>query len=137
MFILPQTIKPLELTSKKSVSNLTDMYFLVTCRILNVADTENGVDFDNDTYLYGSKTECAEILIPVSAAANTTAWEAGKKYVYTFIFGRNGGNGGYDPLNPDPDDPVLNTITYTTETITVDDWSIVTPEYEVEMTTKK
>jgi hypothetical protein len=114
------------------------MYFLIKCRIFNVANS-TAVNYATDTPLYGDKNTFKTILIPVSLATDApeTAFKAGKKYIYTFIFGRNGGNGGLDPENPDPNDPILNTITYTTETITVDDWSIVTPEYEVEMTTKK
>lgn len=138
MFVLPQDMNPLNLTTAQSAESLKDMYFLIKCRIFNVANS-TAVNYATDTPLYGDKNTFKTILIPVSLATDApeTAFKAGKKYIYTFIFGRKGGNGGLDPENPDPNDPILNTITYTTETITVDDWSIVTPEYEVEMTTKK
>lgn len=130
------------------------MYFLVTCAIQNVS-SGNGTLSDDDIWLYGGPGATVsvdsedggttnytpfyykKILIPVKTLCHTgssdetidlTSWEAGKKYVYTFIFGQdadgNPGNGGLDPQDPDPDNPILKDIEIDTNATTVDDYFI-------------
>lgn len=99
-----------------SVEGNTGSYFLVKCRIANVAGASHA---DTDIWLWGNATTSENIAIPVDFN-----WEQGKKYIYTFVFGE--GNGGYDP-EPGPDDPdpepVLVPITFK---VTVDEFILVT-----------
>lgn len=127
MILLPQTTTGFDLS--KNIKNDNGSYFLVKCKIWNVADgeydKENGI---GDNYvLWGEDGEDGfkNIMIPVSLA-----WEEGKKYTYTFIFGQ--GNGGYDPDPEDPDtpDPVLVPITFN---VTIDEFINVTPSIDVPM----
>lgn len=89
--------------------NTTGSYFLVSCKIRDVA---SGV------YLWGSANEYKEVAVPFSAD-----WKQGKKYIYKFIF--NDG-GGYDP---EDGDPVLVPIKFT---VTVDEFQSV-DDIEIEM----
>lgn len=86
-------------------------YFLVKCKIRNVADAGTGAT-ERDVYLWGSADEAKNAAVPFAAE-----WQQGKKYIYTFVFGD--GNGGIDPDPDDPDKPVLVPISYT---LTVDDF---------------
>lgn len=90
MMLIPQTNEAVD--PKKSFEGQTGSYFLVNCRIWNVAD---GVE----TPLWGADV-AKDVLIPVALD-----WKEGKKYIYTFVFGN--GNGGY---NPDPDDPTPDPV---------------------------
>lgn len=117
MLLLPQTSTKWDVGTNATTGkpeNQTGTYFLVKCRIYNVAGTT--VNKNTDVCLWGNGG-AEDVAIPV--ALN---WEQGKKYIYTFVFGD--GNGGYDP-DPDPDDPdpdptpVLVPITFE---VTVDDF---------------
>lgn len=125
MLLLPQTSTKWDVGTNATIGkpeNQTGTYFLVKCRIYNVAG--NVVDTEKDVCLWG-ENGAENVAIPV--ALN---WEQGKKYIYTFVFGD--GNGGYDPDpdDPDPDPtPVLVPITFE---VTVDDFVPVTEE-EVKM----
>lgn len=125
MLLLPQTSTKWDVGTNATTGkpeNQTGTYFLVKCRIYNVAG--NVVDTEKDVCLWG-ENGAENVAIPV--ALN---WEQGKKYIYTFVFGD--GNGGYDPDpdDPDPDPtPVLVPITFE---VTVDDFVPVTEE-EVKM----
>lgn len=125
MLLLPQTSTKWDVGTNATTGkpeNQTGTYFLVKCRIYNVAG--NVVDTEKDVCLWG-ENGAENVAIPV--ALN---WEQGKKYIYTFVFGE--GNGGYDPDpdTPDPDPtPVLVPITFE---VTVDDFVPVTEE-EVKM----
>lgn len=79
-------------------------YFLVKCKIYNVAGSE--FNASTDKVLYDGNAA-----IPVSID-----WKQGKRYIYTFTF--NNGNGGWTP-NPDDPKPVLTAIDYS---VTVDDF---------------
>lgn len=97
MLLLPQTSTKWDVGTNATTGkpeNQTGTYFLVKCRIYNVAGTT--VNKNTDVCLWGNGV-AEDVAIPV--ALN---WEQGKKYIYTFVFGD--GNGGYDP-DPDPDDP--------------------------------
>lgn len=125
MLLLPQTTTAWDVNSDEAKGKPADQngtYFLVKCRIFNVAG--NVVDTEKDVCLWG-ENGAENVAIPVALT-----WEQGKKYIYTFVFGD--GNGGYDPDpdNPDPDPtPVLVPITFE---VTVDDFVPVT-EKEVMM----
>lgn len=125
MLLLPQASTKWDVGTNATTGkpeNQTGTYFLVKCRIYNVAG--NVVDTEKDVCLWG-ENGAENVAIPV--ALN---WEQGKKYIYTFVFGD--GNGGYDPDpdDPDPDPtPVLVPITFE---VTVDDFVPVTEE-EVKM----
>ena len=108
LLLIPETTTAWVPTDGTAAADQTGSYFLVNCRIRNVAG--NAVA-DNDVYLWGSKTAAKELAIPF--AAN---WEQGKKYVYTFNFTK-GGHGGYDP---DDSKNVLIPISFT---VTVDDFA--------------
>jgi hypothetical protein len=113
------------------------MYFLLYVKIQNVA-SPNGLTgaSSSDTYLYGDASTFKSVAIPVAVpAANNGKWMAGMKYTYTFIFGRNGGNGGYNPENPDPENPILVPITYDLSVVTVDDYANVENK-DINMSTK-
>lgn len=103
MLLLPQTTTAWDTTTKPSADTQTGSYFLVDCKICNVA---------GDAY---ASTDIVLWDGPVAIPASFT-WEQGKKYIYTFVFGD--GNGGYDP-NPDDPTPVLLPITFN---VTVDDF---------------
>lgn len=119
MLLLPQNRSAWVPATTPTAADATGTYFLVNCKICNVA----GADYNetNDVVLHNGP-----VAIPVEIA-----WEQGKKYVYTFVFGN--GNGGYEP-DPDPSDPttpspVLVPITFN---ITVDDFVPVANQ-DVEM----
>lgn len=111
MLLIPQTTTKFDVTKKINADDNTGSYFLVSCKIYNVAGSE--FNESTDVLLWGEEDEaqttvkCKDVLIPV--AFN---WEEGKKYIYTFVFGN--GNGGYnpDPNDPDGPDPVLVPITF-------------------------
>lgn len=104
MLLLPQTTTAWDTTTKPSADTQTGSYFLVDCKIWNVAGDD-----------YASTTDIVLWDGPVAIPASFT-WEQGKKYIYTFVFGD--GNGGYDP-NPEDPTPVLLPITFN---VTVDDF---------------
>lgn len=128
MLLIPQTTEAV--TAGKGNTSVTskakDSYFLVKCKICNVANG-SGTANTNDVILWPKQeegkepVEYANILIPV--AFN---WAEGYKYTYTFVFGK--GNGGYDPENPG-DDPVLVPITFTVD---VDEFIPVVPSTDIE-----
>ena len=111
MYLIPQTLtswKPEEAPNPSKTgytSPLVDNikgYFLVKCKIWNVAkpnesDPNGGFDSATDVLVWPKTNEYKEVAIPIPAGA----WEQGKRYVYTFVFTKDG-NGGY---NPDPTDP--------------------------------
>ena len=103
MLLLPQTTTAWDPEGGKPADQ-NGTYFLVDCKICNVAGTSYNPA--TDVVLWDGNAA-----IPV--AFN---WEQGKKYIYTFVFGD--GNGGYDP-NPDDPTPVLLPITFD---VTVDDF---------------
>ncbi len=145
LFVLPQDITTAsdelpvgESKGAVDASSLQNMYFLVRCSICNVTTTEGDNAYKpatGDTWVYGSESATKYILIPVKKFSKTknadiTKWEAGKKYIYTFIFGIKSdgtpGNGGLDPDTPNPDDPVLNPIEIDTDVdggMSVDDFA--------------
>ena len=120
LMLMPQTTTAWDpkTAPKPSVGN-TNSYLLVDCVIYNVADGSATTLPGDNVCLWGKKEEngsytTKELAIPVKFA-----WEEGKKYTYTLVFGN--GNGGYNP-DPDPGtdpDPVLVPISFE---ITVDEF---------------
>ena len=119
MVLLPQTQAAWDGHGK--ITEAGGSYFLVKCKIRNVADAGTGAT-ERDVYLWGSADEAKNAAVPFAAE-----WQQGKKYIYTFVFGD--GNGGIDPDPDDPDKPVLVPISYT---LTVDDF-IPGGEHDVDM----
>ena len=116
MLLLPQTTTawvPIVGVKPADAAN-TGTYFLVKCRIHNVAGNE--FNETTDVELFNGNAA-----IPVAAI-----WEQGKKYIYTFVFGQ--GNAGYDENGED----VLTPISFT---VTVDDFTNAT-NTDVEMVKK-
>lgn len=122
LMLMPQTTDAWvpETYPKPGVGN-TNSYLLVDCVIYNVADGSATTLPGDNVCLWGKKEEngsytTKELAIPVKFA-----WEEGKKYTYTLVFGN--GNGGYnpDPEDPDPEDPepVLVPISFE---VTVDEF---------------
>lgn len=119
LMLMPQTTTAWdpEAAPKPSVGN-TNSYLLVDCVIYNVADGSATTLPGDNVCLWGEEKEgkytTKELAIPVKFA-----WEEGKKYTYTLVFGN--GNGGYNPDPDDPDDPepVLVPISFE---VTVDEF---------------
>ena len=104
MLLIPQSTTALDPSNREAWANKTGSYFLVYANIWNVA----GDQFNADTDVLLRSAE-QPIAIPFAAK-----WLQGKKYTYTFVFGK--GNGGYDPITGDD---VLVPIDFE---ITVDDF---------------
>lgn len=118
MLLLPQATTKWDVSGtagEPDASTQTGSYFLLKCKIWNVADTEQGKQTTDHLLWPASGTDYKDIAIPV-----TINWEQGKKYIYTFVFTKDG-NGGYnpDPEDPDTPEPVLVPITFD---VTVDDF---------------
>lgn len=105
MLLIPQNTTKFNVETKA-----TGSYFLVNCKIWNVADPKSGKQ-DSDIVLWeGQNGQSENVMIPVEFK-----WEEGKKYLYTFVFGN--GNGGY--TGPDDPKPVLVPITFD---VTIDEF---------------
>ena len=112
MLFIPQTRNAVAVTrgdkgTKGLLNDGTNPYFVVNCKIWNV----EGATFNKNTDV---KIYDGLAYIPV-----TVNWEAGKKYIYTFVFG--GKNGGYDEDGND----ILVPISFT---VTVDDFTPIVSE---------
>lgn len=73
-------------TTGTGVEGATGAYFLVYCKIWNVS----GATPTNEVQLWGD-TKTKAVAIPV-----TINWKPGRKYIYTFTFGK-ATTGGFDP----------------------------------------
>ena len=119
MLLLPQTTTAwAPAADNGKPANQDGTYFLVDCKICNVA---------------GDAYAASDVVLWNGPAAVPVAfnWEQGKKYVYTFVFDKEG-NGGYnpDPSDPDVPEPVLTPITYN---VTVDDFvPVANKDYKME-----
>lgn len=76
-------------------------YILLSCKVRNVSDYNSVKDGKinvsaDDYYIWGSSTEFKEMAIPLYSETNPNLrWLQGKKYIYTFVFTKDG-SGGYD-----------------------------------------
>lgn len=123
MMLLPGDYSASKWATGKAPSD-TEVYFAIECDIYHKAGDATqtaaaGTSLDVALW-QGSTTKL--ILIPASLV-----WQPGRKYTYTFVFGK--GNGGYDSENPT--NPVLDLIEYTW---TSDEW-IETSGTDVDMKT--
>lgn len=105
LLMIPQKIDDAcTTTNAKEVMDGTadGFYFLVKCRFY---------DSSNNTYLWTNPVgdEGIDYQTKYVAIPATINWQAGMRYVYTFVFG-DGMNGGYVPGT---EDPVLLPITFT------------------------
>ena len=112
MYLIPQTVPdrwdgtvPNPLPTPPSTFLTGKAYFEITAKIWNVAGST--VDTDNDVVLHDGA-----IAVPIP---ESTTWQDGLRYVYTFNF-TSYGTGGVDPSTGDP---VLAPITLS---VTVDDF---------------
>lgn len=104
MYLLPQTLTAwVPSTTDPKPADQKGAYFLVKCKIFNVADPASGYKSATDVRIWPATNEYADVAIPFSAT-----WVAGKRYVYTFVFTDNG-NGGYNPEpgGTDPEDVLV------------------------------
>jgi len=98
-------------------------YFLIKCAIWNVAGDSYE---DGDVVVWGDESDGA-VTTKWAAIPASFDWEQGHKYIYTFIFGEGG---GYEPgTDPNPD-PTLIPVTFD---VTVDDFVVVTPDFDVDL----
>lgn len=133
MLLLPQTLAKAEIVKDSGTIPTTGVYFVVKCKIWNVANpSADGTKAADDVLLYpavadgstADATAAADVLIPVAID-----WQQGMKYIYTFVFGE--GNGGWNPNGPDP---VLVPITYE---VSVDEFIPLNgTDYNIDMKTE-
>ena len=109
MYLLPQALTAWTPSPGTKPENQSGAYFLVKCKIFNVANPAAGYQ-SSDVRIWPATDIYADVAIPFSAT-----WEAGKRYVYTFVF-TDKGNGGY---NPDDSKDILVPIKLD---VTVDDF---------------
>lgn len=105
LYVMPQNVDVWDGTGKPGDSS--DAYFVLNCKIWNVA-AGDGTEDTSGVQLWDGSKDIA-VCIPAS-----TEWEQGKRYVYTFKFTK-AGNGGTDPDG----NPVFTPITLS---VTVDDF---------------
>lgn len=92
MYLLPQTLTAWTPVAGTKPEAQNGAYFLVKCKIFNVANPATGYQ-SSDVRIWPATDTYADVAIPFSAT-----WKAGKRYVYTFVF-TDKGNGGYNPDN--------------------------------------
>lgn len=91
LYLLPQETTAWAPASAPKPADQDGSYFLVKCKIFNVAG--NAYDSTSDVRIWPKDDTYAEVAIPFAAD-----WKQGKRYVYTFVF-TDHGNGGFDPDN--------------------------------------
>ncbi|MGM9844475.1 MAG: fimbrillin family protein [Muribaculaceae bacterium] len=116
LLLVPQTVAKLNITEGQAVANGAGAYFLVYCKIRNVA-AGDGAKNSTDVYLWGSSGDYKPIAVPVTTADAGFTWKQGKKYIYRFVFNRDGNSG----FNPGDSKKVLIPIELN---VTVDDFSL-------------
>ncbi len=97
--------------SEKAIANATGSYLKIKCK---VQDNNSG------TWLIGAangENEFEYVYVPFDLT--TVAWELGKKYTYTLVFGN--GSGGYD----EEGNPLTNLVPITYTVAAADDWTAV------------
>ena len=97
-------------SGKTYATDATNIFFVLKCRIYNVAGA--AFNAETDVMLHGNTDGTSkEIYIPLQAFT----WEQGKKYIYTFVL--DSGAGGDDNTGAD----ILKKISYA---VTVDDFKV-------------
>ena len=96
---------------EKAIADATGSYLKIKCK---VQDNNSG------TWLIGAASGVSEFeYVYVPFDLTTVAWELGKKYTYTLVFGN--GSGGYD----EDGEPLTNLVPITYTVTAADDWSPV------------
>lgn len=96
---------------EKAIAQATGSYLKIKCK---VQDNNSG------TWLIGAADGANEFeYVYVPFDLTTVAWELGKKYTYTLVFGN--GSGGYDENG----DPLTNLVPITYTVAAADDWTAV------------
>ena len=96
---------------EKAIADATGSYLKIKCK---VQDNNSG------TWLIGDASGANEFeYVYVPFDLTTVAWELGKKYTYTLVFGN--GSGGYDENG----DPLTNLVPITYTVAAADNWTAV------------
>ena len=112
LMMIPQTQAAWTHTApEKAIADATGSYLKIKCK---VQDNNSG------TWLIGAADGVNEFeYVYVPFDLTTVAWELGKKYTYTLVFGN--GAGGYDENG----DPLTNMVPITYTVAAADDWTAV------------
>lgn len=112
LMMIPQTqVAWTHAAPEKAIADATGSYLKIKCK---VQDNNSG------TWLIGAASGVDEfeyVYIPFNLT--TIAWELGKKYTYTLVFGN--GSGGYD----EEGEPLTNMVPITYTVTAADDWTAV------------
>lgn len=112
LMMIPQTQTAwTHAASEKAIADATGSYLKIKCK---VQDNNSG------TWLIGAASGANEfeyVYIPFDLT--TVAWELGKKYTYTLVFGN--GAGGYD----EEGNPLTNMVPITYTVAAAEDWTAV------------
>ena len=117
LMMIPQTqVAWTHAAPEKAIADATGSYLKIKCK---VQDNNSG------TWLIGAATETVAdsgddweyVYVPFDLT--TVAWELGKKYTYTLVFGN--GSGGYDENG----DALTNLVPITYTVTAADDWTPV------------
>ena len=100
--------------AEKTIASATGSYLKIKCKVKDV---------NSNTWLIGAATESSVgagddweyVYVPFDLT--TVAWELGKKYTYTLVFGN--GSGGYD----EDGEPLTNMIPITYTVTAAEDWT--------------
>lgn len=106
LMLIPQKAKATE----KASGNYSGNYMIVDIVAYNLANEYSAsTKLSDEVVVYSGK-----LLVKLTGNEN---WEQGKRYIYTLVFGKDGG--GENPDNPDDPDPVFVSVKYE---VTVDDF---------------
>ena len=112
LMMIPQTqVAWTHAAPEKAIADATGSYLKIKCK---VQDNNSGA------WLIGAASGADEFeYVYVPFDLTTTAWELGKKYTYTLVFGN--GSGGYD----EDGEPLTNLVPITYTVTAADDWTAV------------
>ena len=112
LMMIPQTqVAWTHAAPEKAIADATGSYLKIKCK---VKDNNSG------TWLIGAASGANEFeYVYVPFDLTTVAWEVGKKYTYTLVFGN--GAGGYDENG----DPLTNMVPITYTVTAAEDWTPV------------
>ena len=115
LMMIPQTqVAWTHAAPEKTIAEATGSYLKIKCK---VQDNNSG------TWLIGAASGANEFeYVYVPFDLTTVAWELGKKYTYTLVFGN--GSGGYDENG----DALTNLVPITYTVTAADDWTAAVPD---------
>ena len=110
LMMIPQTqVAWTHAAPEKAIADATGSYLKIKCKVK---------DNNSSTWLIGAASGANEFeYVYVPFDLTTVAWELGKKYTYTLVFGN--GSGGYD----EDGDPLTNMIPITYTVTAAEDWT--------------